>query len=103
DKKYKQLQRKGIGLAFIIDEFGKFLEYASKNNPGIELYFIQQLCEWINNTTTESLLIATLHQDFNAYSFNLNRSQQQEWSKVKGRFKEIVFNEPVEQLLFLAS
>ncbi len=44
-----------------------------------------------------------MHQDFNTYSFNLNRSQQQEWSKVKGRFKEIVFNEPVEQLLFLAS
>lgn len=103
DKKYKQLQKKETGLAFIIDEFGKFLEYASKNNPGVELYFIQQLCEWINNTTTDSLLIGTLHQDFNTYSFNLNRSQQQEWSKVKGRFKEIVFNEPVEQLLFLAS
>ena len=103
DKKYKQLQKKGIGIAFIIDEFGKFLEYASKNNPGVELYFIQQLCEWVNNTTTDALLIGTLHQDFNAYSFNLNRSQQQEWSKVKGRFKEIVFNEPVEQLLYLAS
>ena len=103
DKKYKQLQKKGIGLAFIVDEFGKFLEYASKNNPGVELYFIQQLCEWVNNTTTDALLIGTLHQDFNTYSFNLNRSQQQEWSKVKGRFKEIVFNEPVEQLLFLAS
>ena len=103
EKKYKQLQKKGIGLAFIVDEFGKFLEYASKNNPGVELYFIQQLCEWVNNTTTDALLIGTLHQDFNTYSFNLNRSQQQEWSKVKGRFKEIVFNEPVEQLLFLAS
>lgn len=103
EKKYKQLQKKQTGLAFIIDEFGKFLEYASKNNPGVELYFIQQLCEWVNNTTTDALLIGTLHQDFNTYSFNLNRSQQQEWSKVKGRFKEIVFNEPVEQLLFLAS
>ena len=29
--------------------------------------------------------------------------QKQEWTKVKGRFKEITFNEPVEQLLFLAS
>src|SRR5690606_9286969 len=25
------------------------------------------------------------------------------WTKVKGRFREITFNEPVEQLLFLAS
>ena len=27
----------------------------------------------------------------------------EEWTKVKGRFREITFNEPVEQLLFLAS
>ncbi len=47
DNKYRQLQKKGIGVAFIIDECGKFLEYASKNNPGVELYFIQQLCEWV--------------------------------------------------------
>jgi hypothetical protein len=103
DKKYRQLQKKNKGIAFIIDEFGKFLEYASKHNPEVELYFIQQLCEWVNNTTTDAVLVGTLHQDFNAYSFNLNKSQQQEWSKVKGRFKELVFNEPVEQLLLLAS
>lgn len=103
DKRYKQLQKKNIGIAFIIDEFGKFLEYASKHNPEVELYFVQQLCEWINNTTTQAILIGTLHQDFSAYSFQLTKSQQQEWSKVKGRFKEVVFNEPVEQLLVLAS
>ncbi|MCW3074613.1 MAG: hypothetical protein JWP69_1682 [Flaviaesturariibacter sp.] len=103
DKRYKQLQKKGLGLAFLIDEFGKYLEYAAKTEPGIELYFIQQLCEWINDTTTQALFIGVLHQDFNAYALGLTKSQQQEWSKVKGRFKEIVFNEPVEQLLLLAS
>src|SRR5205085_3353488 len=102
-KFYKQLQRKGKGLAFFIDEFGKFLEYAAKHNPEAELYFIQQLAEWINNSNSQTLLITTLHQDFNAYSLSLNKSQQQEWQKVKGRLKEVVFNEPVEQLLFLAS
>ena len=103
DNNYKLLQKKETGIAFIIDEFGKFLEYAAKTNPEVELYFIQQLCEWVNNTTTKAVLIGTLHQDFNAYSFSLNKSQQQEWSKVKGRFKEVLFNEPVEQLLYLAS
>lgn len=102
DKQYKQLQKKGLGIAFILDEFGKFLEYAAQNNPEVELFFMQQLCEWVNNTTTNSVLIGTLHQDFNTYSLSLNKSQQQEWDKIKGRFKEIVFNEPVEQLLFLA-
>lgn len=103
NKYYKQLQKQGKGLAFFIDEFGKFLEYAAKHNPEKELYFIQQLSEWVNNTDAQTLLITTLHQDFNAYSLSLNKSQQQEWQKVKGRLKEIVFNEPVEQLLFLAS
>lgn len=103
NKYYKQLQKQGKGLALFIDEFGKFLEYAAKHNPEAELYFIQQLAEWINDTELRTLLITTLHQDFNAYSLSLNKSQQQEWQKVKGRFKEIVFNEPVEQLLFLAS
>lgn len=103
NKYYKQLQKQGKGLAFFIDEFGKFLEYAAKYNPEAELYFIQQLAEWVNNTDSQTLLITTLHQDFNAYSLSLNKSQQQEWQKVKGRLKEVVFNEPVEQLLFLAS
>lgn len=93
----------GKGTALIIDEFGKFLEYAAKNNPESELYFIQQVAELFNDTDSKSLLITTLHQDFNAYSLSLNKNQQQEWDKVKGRLKEIVFNEPVEQLLFLAA
>lgn len=33
----------------------------------------------------------------------LTEVQRQEWNKVKGRFQEIVFNEPVEQLLYLAA
>lgn len=103
DKRYKPLSNSSKGLVIIIDEFGKFLEYASKNNPESELYFIQQLAEYINDTQKNIFLITTLHQDFNGYSRNLSGSQQKEWDKVKGRLKEITFNEPVEQLLFLAS
>lgn len=103
DKYYNQVRKKGKGLAIFIDEFGKFLEYASKNRPESEVYFIQQLAEWINTPVNNTLLITTLHQDFNAYALSLSRSQQQDWDKVKGRFKETVFNEPIEQLLFLAA
>ncbi|MBK7241974.1 MAG: ATP-binding protein [Flavobacteriales bacterium] len=35
-------------LFLIIDEFGKFLEYASKHDPEREMYFIQQLAEFVN-------------------------------------------------------
>jgi len=103
DRYYSSNKNSNRGLLFVIDEFGKFLEYASKNNPERELYFIQQLAEYVNDTDKDILLITTLHQDFNAYASDLTKSQRLEWDKVKGRLKEITFNEPVEQLLYLAS
>ncbi|NII24363.1 hypothetical protein HB364_04705 [Pseudoflavitalea sp. X16] len=103
DKHFKSIKKKGKGLAIIVDEFGKFLEFAAKNNPESELYFIQLLAEWVNDSDNDTLLITTLHQDFSAYALHLNKLQRQEWDKVKGRLKDVAFNEPVEQLLYLAS
>lgn len=92
------------GLLFIeIDEFGKLLEFAAQNNPEEELYFVQQLAEFVNNPDFNIALITTIHQSFESYAYSLTPGQRQEWSKVKGRFREITFNEPVEQLLFLAA
>ena len=99
-----QLSRENDLLVIYLDEFGKFLEYASKFNPEKELYFLQQLAEFANDHEKEILLISTLHQNFEAYAANVAEdSQKKEWRKVKGRFKELTFNEPVEQLLFLAA
>ncbi len=101
--KYYDLGSKNPILFVLIDEFGKFLEYASQNDPETEIYFIQQLSEFVNNPDSNIVLITTVHQNFDAYALGLDQSQKKEWTKVKGRFKEITFNEPVEQLLFLAS
>lgn len=90
-------------LILVIDEFGKFLEFASQNSPEKELYFIQQLSEFANNLDHNIILLTTVHQNFDAYAYALSNSQKQEWTKVKGRFREITFNEPIEQLLFLAA
>ncbi|MGO4876555.1 hypothetical protein ACEN2P_08135 [Pedobacter psychrotolerans] len=90
-------------LVVVIDELGKFLEYAAKNNPEKELYFLQQLAEFANNQQSNIMFITTVHQGFETYGYELNKNVRHEWSKVKGRFKELTFNEPVEQLLFLAS
>jgi hypothetical protein len=99
-----QLSKENDLLVIYLDEFGKFLEYASKFNPEKELYFLQQLAEFANDHEKEILLISTLHQNFEAYAANVvEDSQKKEWRKVKGRFKELTFNEPVEQLLFLAA
>lgn len=101
--RYRSLGKSNAVLYIYLDEFGKFLEYASKNNPENELYFIQQLAEFCNNPKYNIVLITTVHQSFESYAYSLTSSQKQEWNKVKGRFREITFNEPVEQLLYLAS
>jgi hypothetical protein len=101
--KYHALGKTNPLLVITIDEFGKFLEYAAINKPEEELYFIQQLAEFANNADYNILLLTTIHQNFDAYAAELKNSQKQEWTKVKGRFKEVTFNEPIEQLLFLAS
>ncbi|MGN0032596.1 MAG: YhcG family protein [Candidatus Limimorpha sp.] len=98
-----QLKAKNKFLLIAIDEFGKILEHAAKNNPEQELYFLQKFAEFVNVPSRDILLLTTLHQNFGAYAKNLTETQKNEWTKVKGRFKEITFVEPIEQLLFLAS
>ena len=101
--RYHSLGKNNGVLFLFLDEFGKFLEYAAKHNPETELYFIQQLAEFCNNPKYNIVLITTVHQSFESYAYSLTSTQKQEWTKVKGRFREITFNEPVEQLLYLAA
>ena len=100
---YTQCQKKGKFLLIVVDEFGKVLEHAANNNPEKELYFLQQLSELVNVPSRKMMLLTTLHQNFGAYAKGLTKAQANEWIKVKGRFKEITFVEPVEQLLHLAT
>jgi hypothetical protein len=100
---YSKISKTGKGWFIAIDEFGKFLEYAANNNPEKELYFIQQLAELVNDDSKNILLVTTLHQGYNDYAVGLSKSQRNEWDKVRGRLKEVSFNEPVEQLLLLAA
>lgn len=100
---YDKLKKQNRFLLIAIDEFGKVLEHAAKNNPEHEVYFMQKFCEFVNAPTRNILLLTTLHQNFTSYSCKLSTDQKNEWTKVKGRFQEVVFAEPIEQLLFLAA
>ena len=102
-QRYHSLGKNNPLLIIVVDEFGKFLEYAAKNSPEKELYFIQLLAEFVNNSEYDIILLTTVHQNIDAYAFSLSNTQRQEWAKIKGRFEEITFNEPVEQLIYLAS
>lgn len=98
-----EAQDREHGLAIVIDEFGKFLEYAAHSNPEEELYFVQRLAELVSDPALNMMLLTVLHQNFSTYGVGLSRGQREEWEKVKGRLKELTFNEPVEQLLELVA
>lgn len=102
-KKYDNAKKIGKFFLLVVDEFGKVLEHAAANNPEQELYFLQKLAEFINAPKRKAILLSTLHQNFSSYSYKLSDAQRNEWTKVKGRFKEIVFVEPIEQLLQLTA
>ena len=101
--KYNTLKRQNKFLFIVIDECGKVLEHAAANNPEKELYFLQKLAEYVNAKFRNIILLTTLHQNFGTYSYKLNEAQRNEWMKIKGRLKEIVFVEPIEQLLYLTA
>lgn len=94
---YNRLKKQNKMLVIVVDEFGKVLEHAAKNDVEKELYFMQQLAEFANVPGRNILLLTTLHQNFSAYSSKLTTYQKNEWIKVKGRFQEVVFTEPIEQ------
>lgn len=100
---YSKVSKQGKMLFIAIDEFGKVLEHAAKYDPDSELYFFQKFTEIVNSSNRDILLLTTLHQNFSAYAGKLTQAQKNEWKKVKGRFFEVVFAEPVEQLLYLAA
>ena len=98
DSMYRRFHEEKTALVIVIDEFGKFLEYAAEHNPEQELYFIQQLAEYVNDSSKNILLLTTLHQGFDSYARGLDMTQRQEWEKVKGRLKEFVLPLQVPEL-----
>jgi hypothetical protein len=90
---------KSQGLLLIIDELGKFLEFAAGHPEHQDVFLLQRLAESASRSgETPVFVVCLLHQGFNAYADQLNQSAQREWEKVAGRFDEIVFDQPVEQI-----
>ena len=90
------------GLALVVDEFGKFVEYIVKNNSVQDFYFLQQIAEIANDNAIDFLFVITLHQDLSIYLSNTEIDLKNEWKKVSGRYLNLLFNEPIEQLIFFA-
>ena len=92
----------GGGLLLVIDELGKFLEYAARNPAKGDVFVLQTLAEFATRSAETPLFFMTiLHQAFEHYSNRAAASQREEWAKVQGRFEDIAFVEPADQILQL--
>lgn len=103
---HSYIVKKGIanGLLLIIDEAGKFLEYAAFYPDRQDIYLLQALAEAASRSGASPLIILVLlHQGVSAYSENLSQVQQREWEKIAGRFEELVWQYPIEQVAELVA
>ena len=88
------------GIVFIVDEFGKFLEYEARHYGANDIYLLQALAEHAcQGNSVNLMLFVLLHQSFEQYAKGLGESLKNEWSKVQGRFEEVPFIESTEQVL----
>jgi hypothetical protein len=102
----KTLQRSGRsqGILLIIDELGKFLEFAARDPETDHIYLLQQLAEATARLENPGLFAVTiLHQSFETYASGLRPAVRDEWAKVQGRFEDIAFQEPPEEFVALLS
>jgi hypothetical protein len=89
------------GLIIIIDEFGKFLEYAAQHPDTEDLFVLQDLAEMFDRSETPGIFLTVLHSAFEGYLPVLDDAHRNEWKKIQGRFYDISFIEPPEQFLSL--
>ncbi|WP_316793068.1 hypothetical protein [Thermoleptolyngbya oregonensis] len=85
-------------VLLIIDELGKNLEYAAHHQGIQDLYLLQQIAELELKGDYQVHLVGILHQSFAGYSDRLSTIEQSEWTKIHGRFTDIVLTESPSQM-----
>ncbi|UXI00775.1 DUF6079 family protein [Photobacterium sp. TY1-4] len=92
------------GIILVIDELGKFLEYASRHEDNNDLFVLQAIAEHAQQHHEVRLLqFVMLHKSFDQYAQGLTEQAKNQWSAVHGRFEEIPFIENTEQVLRVVS
>lgn len=89
------------GVIVVIDELGKFLEYAAMH--GGDIHFFQELAEAASRCKGRLLVVGILHQAFEQYAARLGKEARDEWSKIQGRFVDIPLVAAVDEVLELTA
>ncbi len=91
------------GLLVVVDEMGKFLEYAAQHPERGDMQVLQEMAEHAVRSAPDAanLVVTVLHQAFEDYGHRLSAVQRAEWQKVQGRFADIAFGDGPEETLRL--
>lgn len=92
---------KSDGLILFVDEMGKVLEAAAQE--GGDLYLFQQVAELASRSGGRLAIVGVLHQAFDEYANRMARDTREEWSKIQGRFVDLIVNTAGEEQIDLLS
>lgn len=96
--------RRYRGIFLVLDELGKFLEFAAMHPERQDIYLLQRLAEHAARSgSMPFVIVGILHQGFTAYADRLSQNIQREWEKVAGRYEEILFSQPLTYMAGLVS
>ncbi|MCC7368834.1 MAG: hypothetical protein IT306_10450 [Chloroflexi bacterium] len=92
------------GVLLVLDELGKFLEYAALHPDREDVYVLQRLAEAAARSGDCPLVVVgLLHQGFHAYAERLPSTARLEWDKVAGRYEEVTFDQPLAHVAALVA
>lgn len=89
------------GLFVVLDELGKFMEHAALHPTEDDIFVLQSLAEGAARSPGRMLLITMQHSAFADYARSASSIQTVEWQKIQGRFTDVAFYLPSEQMLSL--
>ncbi|KQO70629.1 hypothetical protein [Methylobacterium sp. Leaf88] len=93
--------RTGRGIVLLVDEMGRFIEFAAANPAREDPSLFQQLAERCGGHGDLLGIVAFLHNRFADYVAGLGGWFEGEWARSAERYEELAFHEPAEQALFL--
>ena len=89
------------GAIIVIDELGKALEYMADNRSDGDVFVLQTLAEIAAGSVKPMIVCTVMHKSVDQYFGYLSAMQRDELAKVQGRFEEIAFHQPLDQMMRL--
>lgn len=91
----------GSSVLLLVDEMGRFLEYAALHRREIDPSFFQQLAERAGGAKSNIAVVGFLHHRFADYAAGLGEWVEAEWTRSAERYEDVLFHDSTEQTAFL--